>query len=98
MQARITGWKSKIINMVGRIALAKSTLNSKPFHVIQYIKLPHKVTSSIKKIQRNFIWENTIDKNKIHLSNWEKITGPKEGRLDIQKAELRNKAMHASLS
>ncbi|OIT02668.1 putative ribonuclease h protein, partial [Nicotiana attenuata] len=85
--------------MAGRTVLAKSTLNSIPRHVMQYIFLPTKVTKQIDKLQRNFIWGTTPEKRKMHLVKWEVVTQTKqEGGLGLQKACQKNKASLANLA
>lgn len=41
--------------MTGRTILAKATLSSMRTYLMQYIKIPRKVTSSMDKMQRDFI-------------------------------------------
>lgn len=49
IQVRIAGWKTKMINIAGRIVLVELTLNNIHSYVMKYIKLPYKITSvSIK--------------------------------------------------
>lgn len=84
MNRRPFGWKTKFLNMTDRIFLAKATLSSVSSHVMQYIRLPSKVTKSINKIQRDFIWES--------------ITKKKNGGLGLQRSDLKNKALLAGLA
>lgn len=66
---------------------------------MQYIKLPKQINKKIDQIQRNFIWETTDSKRKLHLVNWETLTGPKaQGGLGIQNADHKNKAMLTKLA
>lgn len=85
--------------MSGRTVLAKATLSSNPSHIMQYIKLPTKITNSINKIQRDFIWGTIAEKRKIHLISWDTITkGKEEGGLGLHKSEVKNRALLASLA
>ncbi|KAK4724051.1 hypothetical protein R3W88_026830 [Solanum pinnatisectum] len=77
MKAKLSGWKTKLLNMTGRTVLTKSTLSSIPSHVMQYINIPVGVLNKINKIQRDFIWGTTAEKRKMHLVGWNTIT--KEG-------------------
>lgn len=61
--------------------------------------LPKKISQQINRIQRNFVWGSSSDKKKLHLINWETLTKPKdEGGLGLQKSEVKNKALLASLA
>lgn len=92
-------WKVNMLNMIGRVILAKSILNSIPTQLMQYIKLPQKIVEVNNKIQRDFVWGSNSNRKKLHLVSWDKLTKPKSyGGLGLHKAEHRNKAMHANLA
>lgn len=99
MQNRMSAWKTNLLSMAGRLILTKYTLASIPFHVMQFIKLPDKITKNINQTQRNYVWWSTIDKKKIHLVSWEKIFKPKaKGGSNLKKSEVKNEAACASLA
>lgn len=99
MNARLASWKTKFLNMAGRSVLAKSTLSSMPTYLIHYIRIPSRITDSINKIQRDFVWESSNEKKKLHLLNWEIHTSDKRnGGLGLHKSDLRNRALYASLA
>ncbi|KAH0778498.1 hypothetical protein KY290_004925 [Solanum tuberosum] len=99
MRKKMVCWKTKFLNMTNRVVLAKATLKSMPSHVIQYIKMPAKITDTMNKIQRDFIWGTINEKRKIHLLNWDTITNNKNmGGLGIQKIEIKNRAILSSLA
>lgn len=52
---KLTSWKSKTLNMAGRLVLAKFSLEGIPFHAMSYIKISTKVTKAIDKTTRDFI-------------------------------------------
>lgn len=58
---KLSGWKTKFLNIAGRTTLARSSLNSIPIHIMHYIKLPLDISKKIDRIQRNFIWGSTIN-------------------------------------
>lgn len=64
MRQKLTGWKTKNLNMAGRTVLAKTTLSSIPSHVMGYIRLPEGVTKTLDKITRDFIWSTTQDRKR----------------------------------
>lgn len=83
-----------MLTMAGRITLGKSSLSSIPSHVMQYIKLPSKITDAINRVQRDFIWGTTTEKRKLHLLNWDTIASTRDkGGLGVQKNEIRNRAI-----
>lgn len=74
---KLAGWKTKFLNMTGRVTLAKSSLANIPNYVMQYINLPTSVQKIIDKSQRNCMWGTTNSKRKMHLLGWDTITLPK---------------------
>lgn len=64
MKKRLSGWKTKFLNLTSRTILTKATLSSIPSHVMQYIKLPAKITNTINKVQRDFVWGTIAEKRK----------------------------------
>lgn len=96
MHSNLADWKTTYMNMIGRTTLAKAYLSSIPSHVMQVRKLSSHTT---KQIQKNFIWGTTPAKKKMYLVGWEIITKPKsKGRLGIQKAKCKNRALHVGLA
>ncbi|KAG5576772.1 hypothetical protein H5410_056906 [Solanum commersonii] len=65
LKTKLNGWKTKFLNMIERIVLAKSSINKIISHVMQYIQLPAKVNDNINRIVRNFIWCATCRKEKV---------------------------------
>lgn len=75
---KLSGWKTRFLNIAGRTTLAKSCLSNIPTHIKQLHKLPVSITNKIDKIQCNFIWGTTKSKRKMHMINWDIITEEKE--------------------
>ncbi|KAK4726739.1 hypothetical protein R3W88_031656 [Solanum pinnatisectum] len=50
MQARLSGWKTRFLNTVGRTTLAKTCLSSLPTHTMQFTKLPKHISNRIDQI------------------------------------------------
>lgn len=99
MHARLNGWKTNFLNMAGRTVLAKASLASIHSHVMHYISFPSRITTSIDKIQKNFIWGTTPEKKKMHLISRDTVTKPKHyGGLGLQKCHTKNQVLHAGLS
>ena len=52
----------------------------------------------IERIQRNFLWSRTREKNKLSLVNWEDVCKPKEkGGLGVRRLRDLNKALLAKV-
>ena len=78
VQAKLDGWKSKLLYHAGRLVLLKFVALPIPNYYIQCVALPSKVCNSIDKFYRNFLWGSTPEKKKLHIVNWHKVTLPKE--------------------
>ncbi|KAG5632805.1 hypothetical protein H5410_004522 [Solanum commersonii] len=61
MQEKLSGWKTKFLNIEGRKTLSKVCLNNLPTHTVQFTKPPRRIINKIDQIQRNFIWGSTSD-------------------------------------
>ena len=60
--------------------------------------LPSRVCQEIDHANRNFLWDSTPEKRKIHLVNWNTVTLPiDQGGLGIHAARPRNLALLAKL-
>lgn len=83
---QLASWKAPFLTTAGRATLIRSTLNSLPNHVMYLFKLPTYVIKRMVVYQRNFFWENTPERKKIHLLSWASISKPKKlGGLGIQQ-------------
>ena len=98
VQAKLDGWKSKCLSPVGRLVLIKVAVTAIPEYTMQCHKLPAKVCEEVNKLVRNFLWGSTMDKKKMHLVGWHKVTNPTNmgglGNFDMQ---ARNAAFLAKL-
>lgn len=56
---KLSGWKTKFLNLASRMTLAKSCVNSIPSTLH---RLPTSITNKIDQIQKNFIWGTTENK------------------------------------
>ncbi|CAN1178262.1 Putative ribonuclease H protein At1g65750 [Linum perenne] len=93
MEQRLAGWKVNSLSMAGRVALAKSVLNTLPTYAMQTTLLPTETCNLIDKKIRDFIWGSTNGARKIHQVNWDTICSPKEhGGLGLRSATELNEA------
>ena len=98
VQAKLNGWKSKCLSPAGRLVLIKAAVTAIPKYNMQCHKLPAKVCEEVNKLVRNFLWGSMVDKKKMHLVGWHKVTNPTNmGRLGIFDMQARNTALLAKL-
>lgn len=99
VQSRLASWKSKTLNMAGRLTLIQSVASSIPVYAMQTAKLPISICDSLDRLNRNFLWGDTDQQRKVHLTNWDMVCRPKcFGGLGIKKSTDMNKAMVAKAS
>ena len=66
---------------------------------MQRATLPVHLCDKLDKINRDFLWGLSIEKQRMHLVGWEQIIRPKdEGGLGIQSARAKNIALLAKLN
>ena len=87
---KLAGWKKLYLSKGGKLTLFKTTLSSLPTYYLSLFTIPSHVANKIKKIQRDFLWEDS----KVHLVGWDKVCAPKaNGGLGIRKLTTFNKAL-----
>lgn len=95
---RLAGWKTKYLSLAGRITLAKSTVNTLAFYLMQTEKIPRSVCDNIDKKTRRFIWRGNEEKKGTHLIAWEMLQRPSEqGGIEIRSARQANSAFLTKL-
>ncbi|KAJ1381874.1 ribonuclease H [Sesbania bispinosa] len=88
---RLAGWKSSLLNRVGKTCLAWSVLTSLPTFTVQGILMPSSICEEINRTVRSFLWSKSNDTNAIHLVGWDKVVRPKKlGGLAIREARNSN--------
>lgn len=94
---RLASWKSKLLNKVGRLTLAKSVLNAIPTYYMQVNWFPASICHKIDQITNRFIWKGSSGKG-LFLVAWDKVSRPrKEGGLGIRVARDMNTALLGKL-
>jgi hypothetical protein len=94
---RIAGWKGRLLSYAGRLVLLKSCLASIPIYLLSVIKFPRWAIDMINTHMGHFLWNNTEDKHKYHLANWQLVSQKKElGGLGIPDLRSLNMALLSS--
>lgn len=95
-QNRLASWKSKVLNMAGRLTLIHYVTAAIPLYAMQTARLPMSICNKLDKINRYFLWGDSEVLKKPHLVNWDTVCLPKlHGRLGIKKTTDMNQAMLA---
>jgi hypothetical protein len=71
---RIAGWKGRLLSYAGRLVLLKSCLASIPIYLLSVIKFPRWAIDMINSHMGHFLWNNTEEKHKYHLANWQLVS------------------------
>ncbi|VFQ86926.1 unnamed protein product [Cuscuta campestris] len=59
LDAKLEGWRTKLLTMAGRRILAQSALTTIPYYVMQSTMLPTGVLEAIDRKVRGFLWGST---------------------------------------
>jgi hypothetical protein len=71
---KLSSWKALLLTLPGRATLIQSISEAILAYVMQCTPLPAKVYDNLDALSRNFLWGSTVDKRKLHLVNWKKVT------------------------
>ncbi|XP_057443884.1 uncharacterized protein LOC130736046 [Lotus japonicus] len=94
IQRKMATWKTNMLNMAGRVCLAKSVISSIPTYTMQAFWLPRSITHKIDQMMRGFIWSKHAGQRGWHLINWQTVTSAKEdGGLGIKCMDDFNTAL-----
>lgn len=96
--AKMSGWKTKFLSLAGRTTLIQSVSSAIPIYSMQSNWLPEYVYDKLDRMNRDFLWSNDVDKKKMHLVSWQKVTLPKDkGGLGVRTARGSNEALLSKL-
>ena len=99
VQAKLSSWKSKLLSLAGRVVLIQSVTSAIPTYYMQNAAFPKRICSDLDKLNRNFLWDTTVERKKMHMVGWVKICKPKgDGGLRLYATKPRNKALLAKLN
>jgi hypothetical protein len=77
VRTKLAGWKAHTFSMVGRCILINSITSAIPTHVMQCCLLPTTISKELDKLNRNFLWRDTIEKRKCIFLIGKKLLRPK---------------------
>eukprot|EP00253_Pinus_taeda_P004859 PITA_04859 len=98
LEARLSLWTHRSLNMASRLVLIKAVLQSMPLYLFSILAAPKWVLKAIKKLQRNFLWGSTGLNRKWALVKWEKACLPKKaGGIGLRDPEHSNVIMGAKI-
>lgn len=70
IKVKLANWKAKVLSMVGRIQLVKSTILSMLIHYLSIYHWSGSIVKMIEKWLRNFIWSGNRDIKKTVTVAW----------------------------
>eukprot|EP00253_Pinus_taeda_P009631 PITA_09631 len=95
---KVANWAFRVLNIAGRIVLAKSVLQAIPIYPLSIMAAPVGVCAKIRKIIQKFIWSGSDQKKKWALVSWSQLTERKEkGGLGLRDLETLNRVLGAKL-
>jgi hypothetical protein len=94
---RIRDWSGRLLSYNARLILLKSCLASIPIYLMFVIKFLRWAIDDINSQMSNFFWNDTKEKHRYHLSNWQSLTRRKEqGGLGVPDLKMLNLCLLAS--
>eukprot|EP00253_Pinus_taeda_P009559 PITA_09559 len=77
LEARLSSWTFRSLNIAGRLILIKSVLQAMPLYLFSILAAPKWVLKAIRNLQRSFLWGSTGLNRKWALVNWKEVCQPK---------------------
>jgi hypothetical protein len=95
---RLSSWTFRALNLPSRLTLLQAVLQALPIYTFSALATPKFVLTTIKSLQRNFIWQGLNSGKKIALVSWDKLCRPKEqGGLGLRDHFIMNKVLSAKI-
>jgi hypothetical protein len=94
---RIVGWRGKLLSYAARVTLIRACLASIPIYLLYFFKFPKWAVQLVNTQMENYLWNDTKDKRRLHLANWNLVCIPKsQGGLGIPNLRDLNICLPAS--
>eukprot|EP00253_Pinus_taeda_P020347 PITA_20347 len=98
LEAKLSLWTHRALNLASRTVLIKAVLQSMPLYLFSILAAPKWVLKAIKQMHRNFLWGSSGPNRKWALVKWEKACLPKKaGGIGLRDPEQSNKTMGAKI-
>jgi hypothetical protein len=96
-EKKIDFWCNKWLSMGGRFILIKAVLESLAVFWMTLERIPNKITSLLRRLAFNFLWNGRAGKRRIHLCSWETLSKPRRaGGWGLKNLHTFNTALLAS--
>nr|XP_025636528.1 uncharacterized protein LOC112730680 [Arachis hypogaea] len=94
VEEKLSLWKAKTLNKVGKLVLIKSVLNSLPIYYLSLYKMPKAVAEKLISLQRRFLWSKEDGRHGMPLVKWDLVmASKKKGGLGVGNVVARNAAL-----
>jgi ribonuclease HI len=95
---RLSSWTFRVLNLPSRLILLQAVLQALPIYTFSALAAPKFVLTTIKILQRNFLWQGLNTGKKIALISWDKLCQPKaQGGLGLRDPSIMNKVLSAKI-
>nr|GEV97104.1 helitron helicase-like domain-containing protein [Tanacetum cinerariifolium] len=93
-KARLSGWKTNLLSIGGRLTLIKSVLGSLGIYYFFIFKAPEMVIKSLESLRANFFWGSHESSKKLSWVKWSNTLASFDtGGLDVGSLNAFNKAL-----
>ncbi|XP_026414361.1 uncharacterized protein LOC113310013 [Papaver somniferum] len=97
--ARLRGWKSKLLSQAGSTILISSVTSAFPTFQMSFTEFPDKTLAKMDRLQRDFWWNKSDQKNRVYSKDWKSICIPKsQGGLGLRNPKKFNVSMLTRLT
>ena len=98
MEALLSSWTYRSLNLASRAILIKSILQAMPLYLFSIMAAPKWVLKQIRNLQRNFLWGSSGLNRKWALVKWTEVFTPKSaGGLGLRDPLHSNHTMGARI-
>ncbi|MCH87265.1 ribonuclease H, partial [Trifolium medium] len=66
VRTKLSRWKANQLSFAGRVTLVKSVIEAIPIYPMMTTVIPKQCLDEIHRLQRSFIWGDTMEKRKYH--------------------------------